>query len=210
MIVTGQPGAAIQILGVVQANRKAWLPYIRTQAVLAEPRRALDRYDTGTISEAACLYLRAVTEIVRPAVAVEIGTFIGTSALAMAARRVYTCDKSNDCGHLAKHIVRHPYTGSTKMLAGLAARGIKAGFFFFDGRIKDADERLILDLSTPETVYAFDDYEGREKGVLNVERLAPLLPGRTLILPPDHVRGPLGGDLRAALGGRTTIALLAP
>jgi hypothetical protein len=183
------------------AVRPDWLQEIRAHAAQAEARRALARYDTGTISEAACVYLRALTERFRPKVAIEIGTFIGTSALAMRADRIYTCDKSNDCGPKEKRIVCHPYTGSTRMLAALVDRGVRADFFFFDGRIKDADEAMILALSTPETVYAFDDYEGREKGVLNVERLTPYLPHHTLVPPPADV---------LSLPSKTTIAVLVP
>lgn len=180
----------------------AWLPEIRANAIVCEARRRLAKYDTGTISEAACLYLRVVTERFQPKVVIEIGTFIGTSALAMRADRVYTCDKSNDCGPKEKRIVCHPYTGSTRMFTELARRGVRADFFFFDGRIKEKDVDLILELSAPGAVYAFDDYEGQEKGVINVGRLAPRLPAHyTLVPPPARVL-----DLEST----TTIALLVP
>lgn len=180
----------------------AWLAEIRQHAITAERRRRLAKYDTGTISEAACLYLRAVTEYYQTKIAIEIGTFIGTSALAMRADRVYTCDKSNDCGPRAGHIICHPYTSSTRMLSGLALRGVRADFFFFDGRIKWPDIDPIRELSTPSAVYAFDDYEGEEKGVVNVERLRPYLPRHyALVPPPTRVL-----DLEST----TTIALLVP
>ena len=180
----------------------AWLTEIRRNAVLAEGRRRFATYNTGTISEAACLYLRALTEHYRPAVAIEIGTFIGTSALAMRADRIYTCDKSNDCGPKEQRIVCHPFTSSTRMLNRLVSHGVRADFFFFDGRIQENDVELILALSSPGTVYAFDDYEGHEKGVINVHRLRPHLPlFYTLIPPPARVLD---------LDSTTTIALLVP
>lgn len=178
-----------------------WLTQIRANAIECEARRPLAKYNTGTISEAACLYLRALTEKVKPAVAVEIGTFIGSSAMAIKAGHLYTCDKSNDCLPSSKRITTFGYTRSTKMLKALVARGVKADFFFVDGRIQDADEGLIMALSTPLTVYAFDDYEGLEKGVLNVDRLRPLLPTHQLIQPPPDVPGATG---------MTTIAVLMP
>lgn len=184
-----------------RSKAETWLTELRANAVTCEDLRQRARYNTGTISEAACLFLRLVTDWILPKVAIEIGTFIGSSALAMRADRIYTCDKSNDCGPLAPHIVCHPYTGSTRMLSELARRGVQAEFFFLDGRIKDADERLILQLSNPSTVYAFDDYEAREKGVLNVERMAKYLPHHRLIEPPADVFG---------LPTKTTIALLVP
>lgn len=178
-----------------------WLVKIRGDNLIAESRRKTAKYDTGTISEAACVCLRALTERLQPEIAVEIGTFIGTSAAAIMCRHLYTCDKSNDCVQSSKRITCHPYTGSTRMLGLLAARGVKAEFFFFDGRIKDPDVALILHLSTSNTVYAFDDYEGEEKGVINVGKLWASLTGYRLIEPASNVLN---------LPSRTTIALLVP
>lgn len=178
-----------------------WLYEIRAQAIECEARRHLAKYDTGTISEAACIYLRMLTERLQPTVAIEVGTFIGSSTMAIHAGRIYTCDKDNDCVPRSKRIRPFPYTRSTEMLKRLVADGVRADFFFFDGRIKDADERLILALSTPQTVYAFDDYEGREKGVLNVERMRPHLPTYTVVAPPADVLG---------LPSKTTIAVMVP
>lgn len=179
----------------------AWLPEIRAQAVECEARRHLAKYDTGTISEAACVYLRTLTERLQPKVAIEVGTFIGSSTMAIQAARIYTCDKDNDCVPRSKRIRPFPYTRSTEMFRRLVAMGVKADFFFFDGRIKDADELLIGTLSTSRTVYAFDDYEGREKGVLNVERMRRHLRHYALVEPPADVLG---------LPSRTTIAVLVP
>lgn len=178
-----------------------WIAQIRANAIECEARRAVAKYNTGTISEAACLYLRSLTEHFKPDVAIEIGTFIGSSAMAINAGHLYTCDKSNGCFPSSKRVTAYPYTRSTSMLKVLADLGLKVDFFFFDGRIKDADEKLIVNLSLPSTVYTFDDYEGREKGVLNVERMRPYLPKHALILPPSIVPG---------ADGVTTIAVLAP
>jgi predicted O-methyltransferase YrrM len=189
---------------ILVAIQSAWIDEIRAQAVACEARRPFTRkpVSTGTISEAACLYLRIVCERVRPIVAVEIGTFIGTSALVLAsvAARVYTCDKDNDAMPSTERITCYPQTSSTIMLAELAQQGIKADLFFFDGRIQDADLPLIVALATPRAVFAFDDYEGHEKGVVNVQKLRPYVsPAYRLIEPPIDVDG---------LPSRTTIALL--
>lgn len=180
-----------------------WIDEVRAQAVQAESRRRLARYDTGTISEAACLYLRALCARFAPAVAIEIGTFIGSSTMAIAAHagRVFTCDKDNDCLASTKRITTYPRRRSTQMLADLVNKGIRASFFFFDGRIQPDDLPLIGQLSTPGCVYAFDDHEGQEKGVINVRRLGPTLRGYALIPPPPHV---------ADLTSTTTIACLVP
>lgn len=184
-----------------------WLPEIRERAIACEALRPLTRKPakTGTISEAACLYLRAVVERVQPKVCIEVGTFIGTSALVLASTGayVYTCDKDNDAFRSQDRIVSYGKRSSTSMLEQLAG-GTVADLFFFDGRIQLEDVPLILRLSRPGTVYAFDDYEGREKGVINVERLQPNLPGDYVLVPP-----PTGIGL-ACVTGDTTIALLIP
>lgn len=181
-----------------------WLAEIRANAVACEALRPFMRkpLETGTISEAACLYLRALCEKVRPIVAVEIGTFIGTSALVLAAvaARVYTCDKDNDVFRSTGRITAYGKTTSTAMLTDLVRQGLKADLFFFDGRIQDEDIPLIQRLSTPNAVYAFDDYEGHEKGAINVRKLQPCLsPDYRLIEPPFAVD---------TLPSRTTIAVL--
>jgi predicted O-methyltransferase YrrM len=181
-----------------------WLDEIRANAPGCEALRPFMRKpaETGTLSEAACLYLRALCETVRPIVAIEIGTFIGTSArvLASVAARVYTCDKDNDVFRSTGRITAYGKTTSTAMLADLAQQGIKADLFFFDGRIQDDDIALIQRLSTPRAVYAFDDYEGHEKGVVNVRKIRPYLsPQYRLVEPPTRVLD---------LPSRTTIAVL--
>lgn len=179
----------------------AWLPEIERLAVEAEARRPLASYNTGTVSRAAMAYLRAVTLALRPAVAIEIGTFIGSSTFAMVADKVYTCDKDNACVSTTATVKCYTRTRSTGMLKQLAEKNVIAQFFFFDGRIQVDDLPLILKLSSPRTVYAFDDYEGREKGVINVERLGPWLKRYRLVEPPASVWD---------VPGATTIALMEP
>lgn len=188
-----------RVLAGVQPD---WLPQIRANAVQAEARRARATYNTGTISEAACLYLWALTAWLQPKIAVEFGTFIGSSAMAIQAKRVYTCDKSNDCMPSSDRIICHPRKRSGAMLRQMVDRGVRAGFFFFDGRIAETDLPLILRASTLSAVYAFDDYEGQEKGVINVDRLRPVLGSDYVLMPPP----PQVLDLPS----QTTIAVLMP
>lgn len=186
--------------------RREWLEHIRAQAIECEARRPQTRKPrtTGTISEAACLYLRAIVDVVGPSVCAEIGTFIGTSALVLASTgaRVYTCDKDNDVLPASDGITPFGKTTSTTMLRSLVQRQSSVDLWFFDGRIQAEDLPLIAELSHRRTVYAFDDYEGREKGVINAERLKPRLQkGYRLIPPPARVLN---------LESTTTIALLVP
>lgn len=191
----------MSVRDVLSGPKPDWLPEIDRLAAEAEERRPLAEYDTGTVSKAAMAYLRAITLALRPQVAIEIGTFIGSSTFAIHADRVYTCDKDNACVQTSARVKCYTRTRSTGMLKQLAAKNTIAQFFFFDGRIQLEDLPLILQMSSHRAIYAFDDYEGREKGVINVERLAPWLKRYRLVPPPSSVWG---------MNSQTTIALLEP
>jgi hypothetical protein len=194
----------------------AWLPEIVAIARDAEARRSLATVDTGSVSIAGCCYLRELTLKRRPKVAIEIGTFVGASTLSMKADRVYTCDKRNCCGPVARHVELF-HCGSTRMLQKLVERGVQAEFFFFDGEIQREDAPFILHLAAPGAVFAFDDHQGDEKGVRNVDLLQPLMRGYELTVPnglrisPDWVE-PIArsGEAIAGTEHATTIAVLAP
>lgn len=188
------------------AYRPEWLQAIRAQAPYCEALRPYTRKPkaTGTISEAAALYLWAVVEAVKPRVCVEVGTFIGTSALVLASSgaTVYTCDKDNHAFKGTDTIVAYGKTSSTAMLADLSSKpSCSVDLWFFDGRIQADDLPMIAALSSPTSVYAFDDYEGKSKGVVNVGHLAPQLPAHRVVAPPRAVYG---------LASQTSIALLVP
>ena len=185
------------------------LNLLRDKYEQCERLRPLATYNTGSISEAAGVYLYLLCERFRPKTVVEIGTFIGKSARAMTIADtievIYTCDKDNDCIPNTPLIRCHPKTISTTMLGTLVEKGVKADFFFFDGRIQVPDLALILCLSHPHTVYVFDDYEylnGKMmKGVANIMMLHPYLNEHVLVRPPQKV-----GDLDS----KTSIAVLVP
>lgn len=150
-----------------------------------EPLRALAKYNTGTIPFESAVYLRALSRFYGPKVIAEVGTFIGTSTRALLAERViYTCDRSNNCIPSTLQVFAHPHASSTEMFAEMQE---PVDLFFFDGRIADEDLPHIQRLSHPGTVYVVDDCTGREKGVINLERLQPLL-GKHAIIPPS--KGP--------------------
>lgn len=166
------------------------LAEIRLNAIACEARRPHTKkpQKTGTISEAACLCLLALVLRAEPICAIEIGTFIGTSAYVLKSRGavVYTCDKDNAAVTSGDGLVCYPKTTSTDMLLDLVSNNVRAELFFFDGRIQPDDLALILELSMPNTIYAFDDYEGREKGVINAGRLQPRLSSSYRLIPPAH------------------------
>jgi hypothetical protein len=172
----------------VRAVRDSSWPVAVDLALAATPDRvALADYKTGSVSREAMLLLRGIARLTKPEVAVEVGTFVGNSTMSIAAEagHVYTCDRSNDCFPASDRVTTYPRRSSTEMLADLASRDVRASLFFFDGRISEPDVPLILRLSKPGTVYVFDDYRGFEKGVANVDRLRPFLPGSYGLVGPD-------------------------
>ena len=173
-------------LGYLDAT---WADGLIQQRTQAESLRFKADFNTGTIPVASAFCLRALVERIRPVVSIEIGTFIGISTTILAASgQVYTCDKDNDCLPNTERIHCHPKTTSTVMLERLVREGVHADLMFFDGRIQPQDIALILRCSKPSTVYAFDDYIRREKGVCNVELLEPFLPRHRFVQPPTPER----------------------
>lgn len=172
----------------------------------ANTRRKLARFNTGSISMTTAVALRAIVAWVKPRRIAEVGTFIGvsTESMSFTGAVIVTCDVSNDCLPDTKRRACWPYKTSTQMLRQAClshAAGKVAGpfqLFFFDGVLSDEDCGLILKLSSPNTVYVFDDYNGEFKGVQNVRKLQPLL--------PNHVLMPAAGWVK----DDTTLAALVP
>lgn len=164
---------------------------------LNEKRKAA-AYNTGSINFANAWCLYALTRYLKPTFIAEVGTFIGRSTMAMAEGMqsamidnpvIHTCDSSNDINLkdvIDIDLVQYPKTQSTEMLRQLSNGAKKVDMFFFDGRISESDLSYIEELRHESTVFAFDDFEGVEKGTVNVLNLSHLLnSGYTLVYPPD-------------------------
>lgn len=164
---------------------------------LNEKRKAA-AYNTGSINFANAWCLYALTRYLKPTFIAEVGTFIGRSTMAMAEGMqsamienpvIHTCDSSNDISLkdvIDIDLVQYPKTTSTDMLQRLLNDAKKVDMFFFDGRISELDLAHIERLRHESTVFAFDDFEGVEKGTVNVLNLSHLLnSGYTLMYPPD-------------------------
>ena len=165
--------------GLLDQLQPTDLPELIVNMTVCGPRRAKARYNTGTIPFEAAAYLRAICRRYTPEVIVEVGTFIGTSTLALQASRIYTCDERNDCfPDDTPRILTYPYRSSTDMLAQIHE---PVDLFFFDGRIRPDDLPHIQRLMTPRTVFVVDDYVDQQKGVANVQALASSIPLHTLI-----------------------------
>lgn len=180
-------------------------------------RKAAD-YNTGSINftNAWCLY--ALTRYFKPKVVAEVGTFIGKSTMAMAEAMqssfvespiIYTCDSLNAITLESKidiDLVQYPRQTSTQMFTDMKDRGVKADLVFVDGRLANEDIELLGSIVNETTVFVFDDFEGIEKGVVNVLNLSGLLAnGYTLVYPPDTAL-----LLDASLMQPSNIAMIVP
>lgn len=147
------------------------------------------KYNTGTVTFPQMTQLACIATTHRPRIIIEIGTFIGNSAMAFQYGHpdaiIHTCDRSNDCLPSTPTLITYPGLESTKMLSHLLESKIQADLFFFDGRIQPNDLDLIRGLSHPGTIYLFDDYRGVEKGVVNARILGTLFPKSRVLIEPD-------------------------
>lgn len=154
-------------------------------------------YNTGSInfSSAWCLY--NLIRYFKPKRIIEVGTFIGKSTISMSQAQddegikeaeIFTCDFNN---HISL-----PWNGETKMhqfQKQSSAEMLKKingvfDFLFFDGRLTEEDLVLLSKLISNKTIIALDDFEGMEKGVINLIflRRIPQLAKYILIYPPTE------------------------
>lgn len=192
--------------------------------VISEPfdyleanRRKAD-YNTGSINFANAWCLYSLTRYFKPRVVAEVGTFIGKSTMAMAEAMehslvenpvIYTCDSSNDIpltDRINIELNQFPKMTSTAMFTEMVSKQVKADLFFIDGRLTAEDIELLGQVVHESSVFVFDDFEGIEKGVVNVLNLSNLFAnGYSLIYPPDTAL-----LLDAFLMGNSNLAMIAP
>jgi predicted O-methyltransferase YrrM len=168
--------------------------------VLEDLRRKA-QHNTGSISVATQWMLFSLANFIAPEVIAEVGTFIGKSAVALAkgmdsagvAGEVHSCDASNhfELPRLSKTaITTYPGSGSTQMFSEMLEDGYagRVDLVHLDGRLMKDDLPLLPQLCSPRAVIVLDDFEGVEKGVLNMlalrnsERFARYL----LVYPPER------------------------
>jgi hypothetical protein len=180
--------------------RYDWRTQIETIASEAENRRALAGYNTGSILQSEAYQLCALATAISARVVIEVGTFIGTSTLALAmglsVKALYTCDGSNDCLPATEVVRTYPHTSSTHMFKDLKSKGVKADLGFFDGVLRPVDMALLQAITHDETVFATHDYNYGpkiraggvheimpRKGIGNINLLRPLFPRHVLVEP---------------------------
>lgn len=163
-----------------------------------ELRKQAD-YNTGSLRVLDAINILSLVYYFDLRCIAEVGTFIGNSTIAMAYAmelnrqqgKIHTCDMSNDI-HLTNpferiKITQYPKQSSTQMFQQLVAQKLQLDALYLDGRIQDADLPLIEQLITEDTIIAFDDFEGMEKGVANLIKLNNLnkIAGHFLVYPPS-------------------------
>ena len=180
-----------------------------------ENLRIKAKYDTGSISISQAYLLYLVVKFFRPVRVIEVGTFIGRSTFAMAQAmdtycevgEIYTCDISND--------IKLPWSGCSKIfqfpmqssLSMFQQLNGEFDFIFLDGRVVDEDLINLDRLITRETIIALDDFEGIEKGVVNLIFLRKLkkLSNHQILYPASEF---MMKDNR--FKGKSSLALLVP
>lgn len=156
---------------------------------------------TGSVSVATLWCLYSVCQKFRPKRAIEIGTYIGKTTLAMVQSgvEVHTCDASNDI-KLPFACVQYPKTTSTDMLTQLEPH---FDMMMLDGRLQQADLPHIGRLLHSNGIVALDDFEGTEKGTANA--MVFNYDNAHLIYPPEKALLQEHG-----LPDESTLALILP
>jgi len=177
--------------------------------------KKLADYDTGSISISQAYILYLTVQFFKPKRVIEVGTFIGRSTLAMAQAmdanhnhgEIYTCDFSNNIAvpyNGETRIIQFPMQSSVAMFQKLDG---EFDFLFLDGRVNDEDLINLDRLVTQNTIIALDDFEGMEKGVINLTFLRKLkkFNGHQLFYPMSEI-----AMAENKLKGKSTLALLVP
>jgi len=143
-------------------------------------------YNTGSVSLATGWVLYSLAEYFKPTLIAEVGTFIGRSTLALHRgapdAELHTCDVSNDIDlELGSKVKQYPKQFSVDMFSALRSAEKKIDLLHLDGRLNDED----LQTLPPTLMFALDDFEGNEKGVANLFKLAEIENSYQVIYPPD-------------------------
>ena len=127
-------------------------------------------FPKDSISGSDAIFLQLSCLVERPKKIMEIGTWVGTSAYAMAQTSdtlIYTCDQGPDNFYIhegqesyTKRIIRHPETHSSEFL-----KNIDGGFdfVFVDGWLKDDDVEGIFEKCEDTFTFITHDYFRSQK-----------------------------------------------
>ena len=144
-----------------------------------ENLRAQSDYNTGSISSTTSWLLYSLVIYFKPKKIIEIGSFIGKSTISMALgadnyadediTEIYCCDMSNNIvlPKLANtKIKQFNKINSLEMLKKLDGN-FSFDLIHIDGRLGLEDFEIIKKNINKNTIFILDDFEGKEKGVIN-------------------------------------------
>jgi hypothetical protein len=127
---------------------------------------------TGAINKDEYVFLHKAMKYFKPVNVLEVGTWFGTSANAIAGAitgRVYTCDKNDLFVAPRENIVYHNKL-SGDLMKCLVDEKIKIDLAFWDAKFMRGDSDILLSLVKP-LVFMCHDYEQPEKGWRCVQEL---------------------------------------
>ncbi len=154
-------------------------------------------YDTGSISKSSSWCLYCIVKYFEPKNIMEIGTFIGKSSWSMMKAQddsgliksyFVTCDMSNDISipWAGKSVLKQYKKQKSNFM--IKNETISPDLVFIDGRISNEELLEFGNLINENTIIVLDDFEGAEKGVVNLFNLRKLskLKSHFLIYPCDR------------------------
>lgn len=164
-------------------------------------KRDQAEHETGSIGLDDVLDLYKVAKFFQPKIIAEVGTYVGTSTMALLVgwptAEVYTCDVSNSVDLSNEQIHQYHKKHSYEMFADMAEKGLKADLIYLDGRLSNQDVEPLSKIIHDRTVFVMDDFEGVEKGVTNAMMLEST--GRMLVYPRDKKKTAMSIPLNSIL-----------
>ena len=134
----------------------------------------------NSTSNEDCYFLKKMCEEYNPTKILEIGTFVGKSAYAMAAGSncmIYTVDRDKDnflkpdkYNYLAKRIIRHPLMDSMDFWKNYPELN-GFDFVFVDGWLRQEDVENIFERTLDNFWFLCHDYRLNDKGEEVVKRM---------------------------------------
>ena len=135
---------------------------------------------TKSTSNEDCYFLKKLCEEYKPKKILEIGTFVGKSAYAMASGSdcmIYTIDRDKDkflkpdkYKYLADRIIRHPFMDSIDFWKNYPDLD-GFDFVFVDGWLRQKDVENIFDKTLDNFWFMCHDYRINDKGEEVVNRM---------------------------------------
>lgn len=148
-----------------------------------EELRLQSSYNTGSISSTTSWLLFSITLFYKPKIICEVGSFIGKSTFSMAfaadtysneyACLIYCCDYSNEINFpniTSTKIKQFHKKSSTEMFKSIESDQ-NIDLLHLDGRLQNEDFDLLKNKISENTIIILDDFEGNEKGVVNLNAL---------------------------------------